>query len=143
MIKDPVIVRNLKGTQFSTSLAQNVLDTENITGLGIDEGVITSIILQSDQNLAWDLYIWETDGFDDTDLDADKLIGFITFATTDGLRIAGAGQYYYAKHDLYIPYRDLDHTEELHLGLVNRSATGKNAGATGEFVAELVIQGGK
>jgi len=143
MRQDVVIVRSLKGTHFTGSLAQHAMETENFTGLGIDDGVITSIIVQSDQNLAWDLYIWGTDGFDDTDLDADKLFGFVTFATTDGLRIAGANQYYYTKHDLYIPFIDLDHSEELHVGLVNRSATAKNAGATGEVVVEFVIERGK
>jgi len=140
-------IRSDKDTHFSGALAQNAIELENLSfpadwgTVGIQECVIEGITIQADQNLEWDVFIWATDGHSDTDLDLDKFIDFTNFATTDGKQIAGAGQYYYSSpSNLSIPYRDDDKTSELHVGLVNKSATAKNAGATGEVVVEFHVR---
>jgi hypothetical protein len=140
-------VRTDKDTHFTGAIAQNAKEDENISlpvaleGMnGNARGLIRTIMLQSDQNLAWELAFWSGDGFDSTDVDLDTFISRWTFAVADGIRYGGAGQYYYYIEGLALPYVDDDNSGELHLSLVNRSATGKNAGGTGEVAVELSIQ---
>jgi len=75
-------------------------------------------------------------------LDVDTFVDYFNYATTTGKRIAGAGQYYYASpsNNLDIAYRDADKSGKLHVLLVNRSATAKNAGATGEVKLRFVVR---
>lgn len=137
-------VRTDKDSHFTGALATNAIELENVTGLKSPAFNIESVTLQSDQNLDWDIYVWATDGHSDTDVDLDYFLGKITFVAADGKQIAGAGQYYYDTSSCSQPFRpfpayDRDAVApgaggkyELHTGLVNRSATSKNAGATGE-----------
>lgn len=135
---NPIIfVRSLKGTHFTGAIAQNAQEAESIAIPDVrntNEFIIEAVSLQSDQQLDWDIFLWGTDGYDNTDLDLDFFVEFVSFATSDGKQIAGAGQFYYASSGLNIPYKDLDGTGELHLSLVNRNASAKNAGGTGEVV---------
>jgi hypothetical protein len=143
-------IRSDKDTHFTGALVQYAAENENLafpSGLvGCGECVIEAIIIQSDQNLDWYVYIFGSDGFDDTDLDADYFIEYVAFATTTGLQIAAANQYYYSSTNLNIPYKDRDWDDsattaaELHIALVNRNATAKNAGATGEIVLDFIIR---
>jgi hypothetical protein len=141
----PVDVSTDKDTHFTGSIAQNAKEDENITGLGFNSGLVVTVTIISDQNLSWDVYFWGTDGADDTsDLDNEKFLGRVSFAASDGDRIGAANQYRYTTNHSNQPYQpiryiDLDGTEELHVSLVNRSGTSKNAGATGEVVVQFVI----
>lgn len=136
----PIIKRSDKDTHFTGSIATNAKEDENITGLESNSGLITSVTIISDQNLAWELYFWGTDGFDDTsDLDGEYFLGRITFAASDGDQIGAANQYRYTTANISQPFQpiryvDADLTDELHISLINRSTTSKTAGATGEVV---------
>lgn len=122
-----------KDTHFTGAIAQNANEKENLTGLESNEITIVSIGIQSDQPLNYRLWIFETDGFDDTDLDADSFMEFVDFdLVTNNVQLGAANQYYFAITELDIDYKDLDETNELHIALENLSATAKNAGATGE-----------
>lgn len=135
-----------KDTHFSGALAQNAIEFENITfpsyWIGIKECIIEGISIQSDQNLEWDVMLFSKSSAEDTDLDLDTFIDFFNFPSTSGKQIAGAGQYYYAfpANIMAIPYRDEDIKSQLHVGLVNRSATAKNAGATGEVKIRFALR---
>lgn len=137
-----------KDTHFTGALAQNAIEVESIdfpadwSLLESHEIVIESIVVQSDQNLEWDIYLWSTSDYNETNLDADRFIDSFNFPTTAGKRIAGAGQYYYSapSNNIMVPYKDEDRTSKLHIGLVNRSATAKNAGATGEIVVKIAAR---
>ena len=85
------------------------------------------------------IYIWRNSNYDETVLDNSEFIDYFNFANASGKQIAGAGPFYYASpsNDLDIPYIDLDRTSKLHISLVNRHATAKNAGATGEVVIKI------
>jgi hypothetical protein len=135
------------GTHFTGAIAQNAKEDENITLPGALDGIggnargyIRGIMIQSDENLAWELAFWSSDTFDDTTLDDDDFLSRWSFAAADGVRFGGANQYYYYIEGLEIPYVDDDKSGELHMSLVNRSAASKTAGAGGEVVVEVFIE---
>lgn len=136
-----------KDAHFTGSIAQNASEEENIAlptylaGVnGNARGIIKGFTIISDQNLDWQLVFFGTDGFADTDIDLDTCLASYKFtASTDALQIGGSGSYYYFKDGLELPYEDADKTGELHVALVNCSATSKNAGATGEIVVKFYI----
>lgn len=137
-----VIVRTDPATQFVGALAQHAAETADlITGAAIgqvDGGLsagktlksrLRALLIASVQNLAWEIVLWGKDTYN-TGAIADQFpLAQWNFAVNDGAQIAGTGLYYYYVDGLDAPYVDLDHTGELHLMLINRSATGKNAGA--------------
>lgn len=151
----PQIVVSDKDSHFTGALATNASEEENITGLRAPTGVIESVTLTSDQNLDWDLYFFATDGISNTDLDLEHFLGKVRFVAADGDQIAGSGQYYYDTATCSYAFRPFTYvdkdaldwydtpsgtqvTPEIHVALVNRHATSKNSGATGEV--KVVIQ---
>lgn len=143
-----VTVTTDKDLQFTDALAQNAEERENVVlpaGISADYGncvsVIRSIAILSDQNLDWELFFWGRNTFGSpTDFDLNSFIGKWRFDMGDGEQIAAAGGYYYYIDGLYIPYRDLDQSSQLHVSLVNRNAIAKLAGATGEIVVKLRLE---
>ncbi len=139
------IISTDKGVEFTTQINQNAVDEENISfpsawgTVGIQTVQIRNITVQSDQNLQWDVQFYATDAHSNTDHDLDKFVTNLNFATTDGIQNAGAAQFRYDKNPTFTPfiYTDEDNTSEFHVTLVNRSATAKNAGGTGEFVLKI------
>jgi len=138
-IGQTVIIRSDKDSHFTTAIAAGAMETESIDfpqewkDNRIREVVIEGISIQSEDNLAWDIGIWTTDGFDNTDVDVDSFLDYVSFSQATGKQVGGAGQYYYASPDLTIHYVDEDNTEEFHIALINRDgAVAKTAGATGE-----------
>ncbi len=131
-----ITIRSDKDIHFTGAIAQNAREDENIaTGMKSSHELwIESITIISDQNLEFDLYFFSKDTFSNADLDLDAFIDVVNFPVSAAKQIAAAGSYYYTSAALSLPYKDLDATAELHISLVNRSATGKNAGATGEVV---------
>lgn len=139
-------IRTDKDTHFTGGINQNAKEDESINfptdwgSLRINECVIEGIAIQSDQNLEWDVFIWTGSEYDNTDLDTDVFLEYVNFSTTSGKQIAATNQYYYAITGLEIPYKDADNTRKLHSSLCNRSATAKNAGATGEVVITFMVR---
>ena len=144
----PQLISSDKDSHFTGALAQHAIEVEDITGLKAGTGMIISCMLQSDQNLDWTVYLFATDGHTDTDLDLDYCIGVIEFVQADGIQIASANQYYYSTSNSSQPFRQFPYWDkdaldtpsgayELHVGLVNRNTTAKNAGATGEVVVRI------
>lgn len=137
------ILQSDKDTDFVLAQAQNVSDNANLTGLDTNEVTIRDVIILSDQPLAWEVQLYTTDGFENADADLDTYLASIRFSEGDGKQIDGAGLYRYDVHGLSLFYEDLDATNELHVKLVNRSATAKNAGATGEIVVKFAYEKGQ
>ena len=146
--KEVQYIKSDKDTHFTGSLAQNAVEIEVLdlptdwVTLGISDIIIESISIQSDQNLEWDVMLFSTDGTTNADLDLDTFTDFFNFATTSGKQIGATGQFYYSSpsNNLQIPYKNSDNESKLHVALVNRSATAKNAGATGEFTVEFALR---
>lgn len=134
-------VRSDKDTHFTGAIAQNAKEDENLTGLLSNNIRITKVAIQSDQQLDYRLIFFATDQFDNTDLDVDDFTAEREMdLTAYGFQIAGANQWYMELDNLSILYTDDDATYELHVSLQNLSATGKNAGATGEVVIEITYE---
>lgn len=133
MQQQTVIFRTDKDAQFTGAITQNNFEDENVAAK-TSQTKIRSITIISDQNLAWELAFFTNDTFRNNDLDLNTYLGSIRFSTQDGLQVSGVGPYYYDVSGLDIDYIDLDNSDEFHLSLINRSATSKNAGATGEIV---------
>lgn len=134
------IISSDKDVNFTGALAQNAGANANIVGLPDNDGVIASLALLADQQLAFEVQFYSRDTFDNADLDLDTYLGSYRFAEGDGIQVAGAGSFKYDVSHLDLPYRDADGTLELHIKLVNRSAVGKNAGATGEVVVRVTFE---
>lgn len=131
-------VRSDKDTHFTTSLAQDALDIEDL-GTVQNPSKVIRVTVWSDQNLAWDVVLFRTSsGQPATDADLDTMTDWVSFAAGDGVRFNSTGLYRYSVSGLDLRYAGDNNT--LYLGLVNRSATSKNAGATGEVVIELEFE---
>jgi hypothetical protein len=140
-------VRSDKDTHFTGAIAQNAGEDESITLPGCLAGIngnargnVKSITVISDQNLAWELNLWRSATHGTADIDTDKWLARWAFVAADGVQLAGAGSYLYYIDSLDIPYVDSDNSGKLHVTLTNRSATAKNAGATGEVIVDVRIQ---
>ena len=138
-------IRTDKDVQWIGSLAQNAAANENIVVKFAEAALnlsLTGITIVSDQNLAWELDFWNSALFgSSSDMDLDGWIGLWSFVAANGTQIAGTGSYRYYIDGLNIPLYDADGTQTLHVSLVNRSATAKNAGATGEIVVTFIVEG--
>lgn len=157
-----VNVRTNPATQFTGALAQNAALTENlripqgteVAGLGFADGGIgsgksrvRSILIQSVENLDWEVWIWATDAFNVSTSDPalNFPLGYALLAGSTAKRIGGAGLYYYFLSGLDIPLQDEDvitnnGPNEIHLMLVNRAAASKTAGAGGAIRIDLNIE---
>lgn len=142
--QQPVLyIRSTADSDFNSGVAQNALHAiQNLSfpnELKSNEFEIISITIQSDENLEWDVYLFRKDTGSDTNLNVDTFVEYVNFPATVGKQIGGSGQYYYAMTGLNIFYRDDDESNEIHVGLVNRSTAAKASGASGSFVIEFTV----
>jgi len=137
---------SVKTLHFTGAIATNAVEYESIDfpdlfkEAGVADVEISGISIQSNQNLEWDVIIFSSDSFATADLDTTDFVDYFNFPATSGKQIAGAGQYYYPlpANNVEIPYHSGD--SKLHIGLINRSVVGKNAGATGEVKIRLMLE---
>lgn len=128
-------------TQFRAAIAQNnktdldLLLPPTLQGInGNARGTITSLTIASIENLAWELWLWESATH--ATLTAavvaagTNVIGRWSFVAADALQDV-AGDWIYYIDGLDIPYFDADNTGKIHLSLVNRSAASKTANDAG------------
>lgn len=148
-----ILVQTDPTTQFRAALATNAALTLNLLpgqGIGkVDPGLsalpsckgrLQSIGVQSVENLAWEIWLWGTDGFNTVAQALQRPLGRWSFVEADGLRIAGTGLYYYYIEGLDHFYVDWDQTGELHLMLVNRSVASKSADDAGAILLAFGFQ---
>ena len=146
-------VRTDKDTDFTAAAAQNAMLTADLINPSVGAGGnarsrIKALTIISDQQLAWEVNFFARNTYMTLQADIDLVffLGRFAFQAGDGTQIAGAGPFLYYVDGLDIPYLDLDgatppaHVGQIHVGLVNRSATAKNAGATGEIVLEITVE---
>jgi len=137
-----------KDVHFVGALAQNAGEEANISfpanwvTLNVQKVKVLNISVLSDQPLDWELQFYAKDTQADTDADVDSFITSMFFDTTDSKQIGGSGLYSYDANPAHLPfvYDDQDRTSELHLTLVNRNATAKTAGATGEVKVRIYVE---
>ena len=145
--EERVWVKTDKDANFTDALVQNAKEDE-ILDKDIDEQPfeyaefeVCQVTIVSDQQLHYELYFWSSDDFDDTDLDVDSFLGSVDLdLPVSGKQVDGAGPY---RLDVEISPRvniiDLTDSKKIYVSLVNRSATAKNTGATGEVVVTLAL----
>jgi hypothetical protein len=134
-----------KDTDFTGALATNAAATANLAVPQLPDSAqcrLKNIGIISDQALSWEVWLWATNSFNDnaSDLDAVYPFGRWQFDASNGIQIAGTGPYYYYIDGLDVPYQDSQKLSQLHVMLINRSATSKNAGATGEIVVKFCLE---
>jgi hypothetical protein len=100
--------------------------------------------MMADQALDWELVFWNKATAEDADMDLDAFISRVAIAVADQKQLGVTGTYYASK-ELAAPiiYVDDDAPAvepKLHVSLVNRNATAKNAGATGEVVIVVTCE---
>ena len=145
-------VQSDKDVQFTGAIAQNAGENEDFaSGLELKECALVGIEVISKQNLDWEIWFSSktcATNFGNTDLDLDGYLGRCLFAVADGKQSTDSGvtSYYYSK-EMASPIILRDDTTtntkfNLHMRLVNRNATAKNAGATGEIVVKLAVDTG-
>lgn len=138
---NPIIIVSDKDTHFTTAIAQNAKENENIDmGITYKNLLIKSIVLSSTQKLNFDLYFYSKDTFDDTDADVNALIAIKEmYLASSGKQIGGAGLYEMTSElDTPVDYMDENNTNEIHLSLVNRSSTTKAAYDAGPPITNIV-----
>lgn len=130
-----------KDSHFTEAIAQYATEEEDLPGLASNFIIIREVTILSDQNLSYRLLFFTTDGFANANLDLDTFLSSRALdIPTSGFQIGATGKYYLEVDNLAISYHDDDGTHELHVALQNLSATGKNAGATGEVVVHILYE---
>lgn len=129
-----------KDVHFTDQLAQNAIERENLTGLRSNRLRISRISIQSDQQLLYELLLYGTDAFEESDLDSDRFVASVELnLPTYGVQQT-TSQWRLDLLNLNIDYIDVDSTMEIHAVLRNLSPTTKNAGATGEVKLDFLCE---
>ena len=140
-------IATVEGTHFTGALALNASKVEHVPlrrdlwGAMLNcPLIVKAVTILSVQNLAWEIQIRRSATHTANDPGADAFLARWTFAATDAVQNDGAGDYLYYIDGNDQCYRDDDTSGLLHLVLVNRSATAKLAGATGNIVVRLNVE---
>ena len=139
------VVRSDKDTHFTGALIQNAMELETLGDPATENkrdqtrSIIQRISIISEQNLDWDIVLFRSTFAPPLtlDCDLDPTIDWVTFEVADGVQVAAAGLYRYSYTSLQILYWNTDAPGAIHVGLVNRNAVAKGAGAAGEIIVEL------
>lgn len=140
------ILRTDPATDFTGALAQNVMATLNKSVANVGGGLtvryrLKGLIIASMENLAWEVWLFANNLFATGNPATAKPLGYWSFAAADAKRPAAAsGLYYYYIDGLDIPVVDDDSLTQLHIGLMNRSAASKTAGAAGALSIGFVLE---
>jgi len=141
------VVRSAKATHFSGALVTDALELEAMgdaaptssNRVPTIRSRIRKITILSEQNLAWDVMLFKNTYTPplSTDPDLHPLVEWLSFLAADAVRVAGVGLYIYTWTGLDIPYFNTDAPGQIHVGLINRDAVAKIAGAGGNVVVEI------
>lgn len=149
-------VRTNAATQFIAAQAQNAEATLDLgpapagtpDGDGyVDQGLgatsvasrLRAILVQSVQNLQWELWLWADNLYRTPAIGGQHPLGIWNFAVANGF-LGADGLYTYYVDGLDVPYYDLLAKGQIHLMLINRSATTKPAGAGGAVQVQLTLE---
>lgn len=134
-------IRSDKDLHFTTALATDAEEQENLAGLPRDTVNIESITLLSQQRLTWDVLFYTRDTFNaNADFDLQTWVARQRLPAAQGVQVGGAGLFLYDVNGLKLPYTDQAATLELHVGLVNRSPLAKIAGVGGQVVLQVGVR---
>lgn len=134
-------------THFTTAIAQNAAESEDITLPSAYAGVggsvkarIRSLVIISKENLAWEVLLYSKTSFAGTTVDTDTFLARWSFVATDAVQVAATGDYLYYVDGLDQAYIDESKAGQLHVRLVNRSVATKTANAAGAVVVKFGLE---
>lgn len=126
------ILSSTKASHFTTAIAQNTAETEDLTGLASNYAVIKTVSLTCTQQLSFRLHFYKADDFAE-----DNWLGSVDLdLTAFGVRYTNTGDYL-MDVEVNMIYQDGDATTELHVALENLSATTKSVYATTETIVKI------
>lgn len=125
-------VSSNKDTHFTEYLAKNSVERENLTGLRSNRIRISHITIQSTQQLLFQLILYGTDAFDESDLADDRYVADVELDMPH-YSLQQTTSQYRMDLDVDINYEDIDETNELHIVLKNLSPTAKSIYPTTEI----------
>lgn len=143
-----ILVESVVATHFTTALAQNAMEIESLTSpdtRDTDEFIIEAVSIIVDAfaaDTAFNVVFFDTPT-QTAIVDNDPFIEFVNFSGVSGITIGAGGggtQRYHSTSGFAIPYKDTLGGGQIHVGIVNRTATGKPAGATGELKLKLWVR---
>lgn len=134
------LIKSTAASHFTDALAQNAIEYESLNGCPKGGGEITTIEIISAENLAWRVWLFDTNGNAPGTIASNHAVAFHTFAVSDGVQIAGAGHYHYTLKAAGIYY--VTETGNLEIGIQNTSAGAKTAtsGETGALRVKVGIK---
>ena len=135
--------RSDKDTAYTTQIAVSGIDIESFSDLPGNDNIqpvsveINRVTVLSDQNLSWDVMLFRNNTSQPNgDPDIDAMVHWVSFTDNDAVQVADTADLYrYSLSELKLKYTPDDRM--FHVGLINRSVTSKNPGASGEVVIEL------
>lgn len=144
---------------FRAAIAQNaaayadILLPQEISAGRTGRSRLKSLQVVSVENVGWEVWLWtkQTLSAEPNLSIPSNFAGFWTFTQAQGIRIGGAGLYYYYVDGLDVAYETLDllpngrpdengQRKNLHLALVARSV-GKSAGDPGAVQVNFELEG--
>lgn len=139
---------------YLDAIATNAMVLENlqldlsICGTATARSRITGMAIVSVEALDWELWLFRKAAGVGAGIATNSFIGYWSFLGATAKQIAATGLYYYYIFGLDVPYTDDDPSSvrdatnfagRFHLGLVNRSAAAKTAGAGGAIKITLFV----
>ena len=143
-----ILVESVVATHFTGAIAQNAIEIESLTSpdtRDTDEFIIEAISIIVDAfaaDTAFHVVFFDTPT-QTAVVNDDPFIEFVNFSGVSGMTIGTGGggtQRYHAVSGLAISYKDALGGGQIHVGIVNRAATSKPAGATGELKLKLWVR---
>jgi len=135
-----------KDVSFIGAIAQNAVEYADVALPSALSGVggrarmrLTQVSIIATESLDYELLLFSGVAHATSDPDTNTFLGLVSFTAAASKRIAAAGLYYYYVSGLDLPYNDDDATGKLHVGLVNRSAASKTAGAGGAMAVSFTF----
>lgn len=134
------------------------VDTENLTGMPWNKFWIRRVVFFNTSQESFRLWFSTSDGFDDTDLDLDKLIGHVDIASIHGVQLGSVSPYRWqfpqGNHNMLLSqvsiadaepaggflYIDEDGTNELHVMLENRSPDSDHSAGADKIKIRFYIE---
>lgn len=136
-----VLIKSDKDTHFTTAIAVNAKEDENLTGLQSNKILITNVAIEAKEPKHYVLWFWTRNTFNNADLDADAFKGLVELdLSVNGRQVGGANQYYWDEklgRGNGLEYEDMDGSKELHVSLQNLGVGAKTAGVNGEVVVKI------
>jgi len=137
------VVRTDGATELRSALAQNeaelVILTQEAHGVPVAEFDIVRVSVLSAENLAWDVYFYDSEPGALTEHDDNPVVDWIEFAVAQGKQINATGPFIYSLSSFKTRFVNRNGEPTIYVRLCQRDAAGKTANDPGKVV--VIIEG--